>query len=227
MRKELRMLKASLIAKAVFVAFVMVPLIGHSQMQSKAVVRFTGQEIRDDQQTGLTVSPSKRMPFIAVGSSYHDFTLLLPYSETWELESGTQVALFAKDEYYIASLNIGVSPIRTPLEYYEKFLENMKKSGEYETQKIEIIKIPNSEKQILRYQARKALLPEQYQHMNRWLWNYWMAVRYGSEWYALHISVLNDDEERLRQEERKVLFALDSLSPGTFKRKPADISHGK
>lgn len=221
-KKEPRMRNRNVVVTAVFLILIMAPLIGHAAMLPRGVVKFTGQEIRGDQQTGLIVFPSKGMPFITVGSPYHDFSLLLPYSESWELESGTEVALFAKDKHYIASVNIGISPIGTPRGYYEKFLENMDKSGEVERQKTEIIKTPNTKKPILRYQSRRAILPERLQHMNRWVWNYWVAVQYGSEWYALHLSVTSEDEERLRREEDKIMFALDSFSPGNFKKKKAD-----
>ena len=221
------MFMRSLVAVALFLGIVAVPLVGHSEILPKAVVRFTGQEIRDSQQSGLIVYQAKGIPFIAVGSAYHDYTLLLPYSDAWELESGTEVPLFARDKRYIASVMIGASPITTPLAYYDNFLDNMKKSGEYETRSVEIIKAPNTGKPLLRYQTRKAGLSKEAQDMNRWVWNYWVAVPYGSLWYALHLSVADDDEEKFRREERKVTFALDSLSPGMLKRKPADISREK
>jgi len=209
---------------AVFQILVMMPLIAHASTLSRGAVTFTGQEIRDDKQTGLIVSPSIGMPFVTVGSLYHDFTLHLPYSESWKLESGTDVALFAQDKYYIASVNIGILPDSdcTQREYYERFLENMKGSGEFEMRGIEIIKIPKTEKLILRYQSKKTRLPAKYRRMNKWRWNYWAAVPYESKWYALHLSARGEDEEWLRREEPKIMFTLDSLSPGAFKRKMAD-----
>jgi len=211
------MRKMNVVVTAALFIFVMIPLVTDAQMLPRGVVKFTGKEIRGDQQTGLMVIPSKRIPFITVGSLYHGFTVLLPYSESWELESGTELPLLAKEKYFIASINIGLSPIRTPTEYYEKLLENMKKSGEFELQKVEIVKIADTQKPILRYQVRKALMPEQSRDMNRWRWNYWVAVQYGPAWYALHLSVGNEDEDTLRREERRIMFALDSLTPGPLK----------
>jgi hypothetical protein len=190
--------------------------IGSASMMPKAKISFTGQEIRGDEKTGLIVIPSKKMPFITVHSPYHKFIFLLPYSESWELESGTDVPLYARDNNYIVSVNIGTSPANSPREYYEWFLENLKKSGQYLTQNVAVSNIPNSDKVFLRYQVKLAAPAEEYQHVNKWTWNYWMAAPYGSKWYALHLSVLDKRQEELPAEEKKILFALKSFSPGNL-----------
>jgi hypothetical protein len=126
------------------------------------------------------------------------------------------VPLYAKDNYYIVSVNIGTSPANSPREYYQWFLENLKKSGQYLTQNVVVSDIPNSDKVFLRYQVKLADPPEEYQHENRWVWNYWMAASYDSKWYTLHLSVLDKKQEGLPAEEEKILFALKSFSPGNL-----------
>ncbi len=222
------MLKKLYLLKIVFIVLFVLLFLScastnnrYSYMMAKAKVQFTGQDIKEDLKSGLIVSGTdhEKHPVISVGSPYYGFVLYLPYSETWELESGTGMPLFAKDNQYIVSMNIGTASTNTPKEYYKQLLENLRNSGEYLIQNVEEINVPYNNNLILRYQGKMMKTPDKFQSINMWKWNYWIAVLYKSKWYSVHLSILDEKQEQVPSEDKKIVYALSLFKPGFFDKK--------
>ncbi|MCX5850265.1 MAG: hypothetical protein NTW65_12575 [Deltaproteobacteria bacterium] len=204
------------------IALLLLLFFGCASMMPSGKILYTGKDIEGDAKTGLIVvgsSNPQTKPYVMIGSPSNDIVFYLPACDKWELESGIKAPIFARNNQYMATVNIGTGSIDTPKEFYKKLMDDMRNSGKCLIRNVDEISIPGSNKLILRYQLKMTESPAKNPQWNTWKWSYWVAAPHNSKWYSLHLSVLDQNEEQISHEDSKIVYVLSLFDPGYFSRK--------
>ena len=144
-------------------------------------LEFHGKQLYE-RKTGLTVIPDEIQEHVIVSSRRHHFWVVLPYSESWILETGKKVPLVARDDSYSVSVSIVRRKEEDPAEHLARLLEELQASKHTEVR--EGVLLHSHGRPVLRYQARDADPGD----ASPWHWHYRSVAPQGGHWYVLELS---------------------------------------
>jgi hypothetical protein len=175
-------------------------LVATGQARAKNhVVPFEGKHVYEEQ-TGLTALPDEAHEHLFLSSLKHHFWLVLPYSETWVLETGKNLPLDAKDERYIVSIRVEPRGKTGDEAFLRQKLAELAQ-GEDE-RAFDALFFDVHDRSILRVKSRGA--------EGSWAWTYRVVTPRKDRWYLLTLTV--QDAEPLDTEHEEQI--LDILGVG-------------
>ena len=162
-------------------------------------LRFEGQHVFEEH-TGLTALPDETHEHVFVSSTMHHFWLVLPYSESWLLETGKKLPLDARDDRYTVSVRVVPREEESDEEFLRGVLAELAQGGRRRTHDATFFEL--HDRSILRVKSRGTEAA--------WTWMYHVVSPRGNRWYLLQFALEKDDEVERETEER----ILDILGAG-------------
>jgi GNAT superfamily N-acetyltransferase len=161
----------------------------------QAEVRFKGQRLFEPD-SGLTVLPDETKDHLFLSSTSHNYWLVLPYSESWVLESGKKLPLEGTDGRY--SVHVRREPKKQA--GAEAFLRSrLAEIAESRARPAhDATMLEAHDRPILRVQT-KSTNPDR-----PWTWSFITVAPRGRHWYLLELT-LDGDEELERETEMRIL----------------------
>jgi len=175
-----------------------------SAQAKKRQVSFKGRHVFEPH-TGLTALPDESQEHLFLSSTAHHFWLVLPYSETWILESGKKTPLQARDDRYTVSIRVEDRIKGSDEEFLRGLLAELAESRDrpvYDATFFEVRK-----RAILRVKSR-GTDPER-----PWSWTFLTVAPRKNLWYLLELTL--DGGEELDRETQEQFLDICGIGFGT------------
>lgn len=158
-------------------------------------VSFKGRHVFESH-TGLTALPDETHEHLFLSSTMHNFWLVLPYSESWILESSKKIPLEARDERYTVSILLEDRAQGSAEEFLRGLLAEIAEARDRPAYDAAFFEVGG--RAIMRVKSQGSD-PER-----PWSWTYLTVTPRGDSWYLLEIT-LEGGEELDRETEERLL----------------------
>ena len=158
-------------------------------------VAFKGRHVFEAH-TGLTALPDETHDHLFLSSTTHNFWLVLPYSETWILESSKKTPLQAQDDRYVVSIRIENREQGSDEEFLRGLLAELAEARDRPAHDATFFEV--RKRAIMRVKSR-GTDPDR-----PWSWTFLTVAPRKNLWYLLELT-LDGGEELERETEEQLL----------------------